>query len=131
MPTNALCNQRVADLQQLLKPLNREVGRAFGGLHSDVLNADTGACLGVSCPRDHLAFCRRPDVLASYCRRLLGVVLIVAVFYTQASCRALLLNVAVVADYCLLAFAAGCFCWVFLLVLLQVWWLRPLSVPTC
>jgi hypothetical protein len=42
MPTNALCNQRVAALEQLLKPLNKEVGRAFAGMHSDVLNADVG-----------------------------------------------------------------------------------------
>lgn len=42
MPTVALCNQRVATLEQLLKPLNREVGRAYGGLHGEVLGADTG-----------------------------------------------------------------------------------------
>lgn len=47
MPTNALCNQRGAALEQLLKPLNKEVGRAFAGLHSDVLNADVGECRNV------------------------------------------------------------------------------------
>lgn len=47
MPTNALCSQRVAMLNNLLKPLNKEVGRAYAGLHSDFLNADTGVCVCV------------------------------------------------------------------------------------
>lgn len=42
MPTIALCSERAASLERLLKPLNRQVGRAFGGLHSDVVNPDTG-----------------------------------------------------------------------------------------
>jgi hypothetical protein len=42
MPTNALCTQRVAELERLMKPLNKEVGRAYAGLHADVLNPDTG-----------------------------------------------------------------------------------------
>jgi len=42
MPTVALCTQRVATLEQLLKPFNREVGRAYGGLHGEVLSTDTG-----------------------------------------------------------------------------------------